>query len=106
MSKMQFEVSSRNVFKDLGLTNAEEHLVKAQLVYELDKALRNRKLNRVAAGELFRIPQRDVSKVLRGEFRQLPIHRLLGFLATLNPGIEIVVRPHRGQSAKAATHVF
>ena len=27
---------SRNVFKDLGVPNAEEHLVKAQLVFKID----------------------------------------------------------------------
>src|SRR5208337_1772149 len=63
MSKMTFEVGSRNVFKDLGLPNAEEHLVKAQLVYKIDTILRDRGLKQVEAGKLFGIPQPDVSKM-------------------------------------------
>ena len=40
------------VFKDLGLPNAEEHLVKAQLVYKIAAILRDRKLKQVEAGKI------------------------------------------------------
>jgi len=40
MSKKKFEVGSRNVYKDLGLPNAEEHLVKAQLCTRLTPSSR------------------------------------------------------------------
>jgi predicted XRE-type DNA-binding protein len=96
MSKTKFEVGSRNVFKDLGLPNAEEHL---------DTILRDRELKQVEAGRLFGIPQPDVSKMLRGEFRQFSVERLLRFLVALNHDVEIVVRPHRGQGDTAALHV-
>ncbi len=33
MSKKSYEIGSGNVFKDLGIPNAEEHLVKAQAPY-------------------------------------------------------------------------
>ena len=36
MSKRGYETGSRNVFKDLGLRNADEHFVKAQLVFKID----------------------------------------------------------------------
>src|SRR5690348_7347932 len=105
MSKTTFEVGSRNVFKDLGLPNAEEHLVKAQLVYKIDATLKKRKLKQVEAGKLFGIPQPDVSKMLRGEFRQFSVERLLRFLVALNHDVEIVVKPHRGQREGAVLHV-
>ncbi len=60
MSKVRTGVGSRNVFKDLGLPNAEEHLVKAQLVYKIDTIMRERGLKQVVAGKLFGIPQPDV----------------------------------------------
>jgi hypothetical protein len=34
--KIEHEVGSRNVFADIGLSNAEEHLIKAQLVHKID----------------------------------------------------------------------
>jgi predicted XRE-type DNA-binding protein len=102
MSKKSYEVGSGNVFKDLGLPNAEEHLIKAQLVHKIDTILKDRKLKQVEAGKLFGIPQPDVSKMLRGEFRQFSVERLLRFLVALDQDVEIVVRPHRGQGDSAA----
>jgi predicted XRE-type DNA-binding protein len=102
MSKKRVEVGSRNVFKDLGLPNAEEHLVKAQLVYKIDTIMKDRGLKQVEAGKLFGIPQPDVSKMLRGEFRQFSVERLLRFLVALNHDVEIVIRPHRGTIDPAA----
>ena len=96
MSKKKFDVGSGNVFKDLGLPNAEEHLVKAQLVYKIDAILKDRGLTQVQAGKLFGVPQPDVSKMLRGEFRQFSVERLLRFLVALNHDVEIVIKPHRG----------
>lgn len=105
MTKKKYETGSGNVFKDLGLQNAEEHLIKAQLVYKIDAILKDRKLKQVEAGKLFGVPQPDVSKMLRGEFRQFSVERLLRFLVALNHDVEIVVRPHRGGSDTAALHV-
>ena len=39
--------------------------------------------------------QPDVSKMLRGEFRQFSVERLLRFLVALNHDVEIVIKPHR-----------
>lgn len=105
MSKTKFEVGSRNVFKDLGLPNAEDHLVKAQLVYKIDSILKDRGLTQVEAGKLFGVPQPDVSKMLRGEFRQFSVERLLRFVVALNHDVEIVIKPHRGTGNAAALHV-
>jgi predicted XRE-type DNA-binding protein len=90
MRKNKCEVGGRNVFKDLGLPNAEERLIKAQLVYKIDAILKDRKLRQVEAGRLFGIRQPDVSKMLRGEFRQFSVERLLRFLVALNHDVGIV----------------
>ena len=94
------------MFKDLGLPNAEEHLVKAQLVYKIDKIMKDRGLKQVDAAELFGVRQPDVSKMLRGEFRQFSVERLLRFLVALNQDVEIVVKPHRDKDQAAAVQVF
>jgi predicted XRE-type DNA-binding protein len=95
MNKSNYERGSRNVFQDLGLPNAGEHLVKAQLVYKIDTILKDRGLKQVEAAKLFGIAQPDVSKLLRGEFRQFSVERLLRFLVALNHDVEIVIKPHR-----------
>ena len=94
--KLDYETGSGNVFADIGLPNAQEHLVKAQLVYKIDGLMKARSLKQVAAAKLFRVQQPDVSKMLRGDFRQFSVERLLRFLVALGQDVEIVVKPHKG----------
>ena len=105
-SKKGYSIGSGNVFKDLGIPNAEEHLIKAQLVLKIDTIINERGLKQADAADLLGIKQPDVSKMLRGEFRQFSVERLLRFLVALNQDVEIVVKPHRGNKKASALHVF
>jgi len=98
MSKKAYETGSGNVFKDIGVPNAKEHLIKAQLVFKIDSIMKARGLKQIEAADLFDIRQPDVSKMLHGEFRQFSVERLLRFLVALNQDVEIVVKPHRGRN--------
>lgn len=95
--KAKYEVGSENVFADIGLPNAEEHLIKAQLVLKIDRVLKARSLTQTDAARLLGIKQPDVSKMLHGDFRQFSVERLMRFLVTLGHDVEIVVKPHRGR---------
>jgi predicted XRE-type DNA-binding protein len=92
--------------KDIGVRNAEEHFVKAQLVSKIDALLKARGLKQVEAAELFGVRQPDVSKLLRGEFRQFSVERLLRFLVALDQDVGIVVKPHRDRNNAPALQVF
>lgn len=105
MSKKAYQTGDRNVFKDIGVQNAEEHFVKAQLVFKIDTLIKERGLKQVEAADLFGIRQPDVSKMLRGEFRQFSVERLLRFLVALDQDVEIVVKPHRGRNDAPTLHV-
>src|SRR5271168_2145237 len=105
MRKTGYLAGSGNVFKDIGLPNAEEHLVKAQLVLKIDTIMKDGGLKQIEAADLFGIKQPDVSKMLRGEFRQFSVERLLRFLVALDQDVEIVVKPHRNRNNAAALHV-
>jgi len=105
MSKKGYETGSGNVFKDLGVPNADEHFVKAQLVFKIDRLMKERGLKQIEAAGLFGIRQPDVSKMLRGEFRQFSVERLLRFLVALDQDVEIVVKPHRARGHSPALHV-
>jgi len=106
MSRKGYEIGSGNVFKDIGVPNAEEHFVKAQLVYKIDTIMKQRGLKQVEAAGLFGVRQPDISKMLRGEFRQFSVERLLRFLVALEQDVDIVVKPHRGKSNAPALHVY
>jgi predicted XRE-type DNA-binding protein len=87
-NKKRYETGSRNVFKDIGVPNAEEHLVKAQLVFKIDTIMKGRGLKQVEAADLFGVRQPDVSKMLRGDFRQFSVERLLRFLVALDQDVK------------------
>jgi predicted XRE-type DNA-binding protein len=87
--KERYEAGSRNVFKDNGVPHAEEHFVKAQLVFKIEKLMNARHLKQTEAADLFGIRQPDVSKMLRGEFRRLSVERLLRFLVALQQDVEV-----------------
>jgi len=97
--RVAFEVGSGNVFADVALPNAEEHLIKAQLVFKIDGLLKTRGLKQIEAAKLFGVKQPDISKMLRGDFRQFSVERLMRFLVALGQDVEIVVRPHRGRGS-------
>ena len=50
------------------------------LVFKIDTLMKARHLTQVEAAALFGVRQPDVSKMLRGEFRQFSVERLLRFL--------------------------
>ena len=103
--RIGYERGSGNVFADIGLPNADEHLIKAQLVYKISGLMKARGLKQVAAAKLFGVKQPDVSNMLRGDFRQFSVERLLRFLVALGQDVEIVVRPHKGTRNAAQLRV-
>jgi predicted XRE-type DNA-binding protein len=105
MSKKGYEVGSGNVFKDIGVPNAEEHLIKAKLVFKIDAIMKRRRMKQKEAADLFGVRQPDISNMLRGEFRQFSVERLLRFLVKLNQDVEIVIKPHRNRHNAPALHV-
>ncbi len=95
--KIKIERGSGNVFADLGRPDAEAHLLKAELVTRIDKIVRQRGLKQVEAAKLLGLSQPDVSRLLRGSFREYSIERLLRLLTTLGRDVEIVIRDPRSR---------
>ena len=83
---------SSNVFADLGLPDSDTHLVKAGLVTRIDAIVRQRGLTQTQAAKLLGLSQPDVSRLLRGDFREYSLERLLRLLTSLGPDVDIVVR--------------
>ena len=105
MNNRRQQIGGRNVFNDLSKPKADEHRIKAKLVFKIDTILKERGLKQVEAAGLIGIRQPDVSKMLRGEFRQFSVERLLRFLVALDQDVEIVVKPHRGAGSTPALQV-
>jgi predicted XRE-type DNA-binding protein len=96
---------SENIFADLGLLDAGTHLLKAQIVSEIYRAVRGRKLTQTRAGKLMGITQPEVSRMFKGNFREYSVDRLMGFLTAFDRDVEIVVRLRR-KGGKGGTITF
>ena len=92
---LEQEPSSGNVFADLGLAGAGEHLIKAGLVVRIDRIIRKQGLTQAAAAEVMGIDQPKVSAMLAGQFRGYSVERLMRFLVALGHDVEIVVKPRK-----------
>lgn len=97
---LERESSTGNVFADLGLSNASEHLVKAGLVVRIGRVIKQRKLTQAAAAEIMGIDQPKVSAMLSGRFRGYSVERLMRFLVALGHDVEIVVKPRKRSTAE------
>jgi predicted XRE-type DNA-binding protein len=97
--KIQITKGSENIFADLGLPDADSHFLKAQMVAELYRFAKARKLTQ--AGKRVGISRPEVSRLFRGNFREYSIERLIGLLTAFAHDVEIVVRPHKMTTGKA-----
>jgi predicted XRE-type DNA-binding protein len=102
---IEVETGSGNVFADLGLPDADAHLLKAQLVSRIDGIIRRRKLTQAKAGELLGLSQPDISRLLRGHFRDFSLERLLRLLMALDRDVEIVIRRKPKSRARSQLHI-
>jgi predicted XRE-type DNA-binding protein len=103
--KTPVEVGSGNVFKDLGLPDAEQRLAKAELARVIRKLLQERDLSQAETAELLGISQPDVSDLVRGRLARFSLERLERFLLALGVDIRIQIGPPRGARKRGALTV-
>ena len=96
---------SGNVFADLGMSNPEERLAKAQLASLIDDVIRERALTQQDAAALMGIDQPKVSHLLRGRLSGFSTQRLIDFLNALGRDVEIVVRAAPKSRKRGRMHV-
>ena len=95
------ERGSGNVFADLGFADADAHIVKAELVSRIDDIVRDRGLTQTEAARVMGASQPDVSRLLRGDFREYSLERLFRLLNALGRDIDIVIRrPRSGDGGR------
>ena len=99
----KIEHGSTNVYADLGIGEADEMLVKAQLATKIGEIIKQRKLTQIQAAELLGIPQPKLSNMLRGQFRGISETKMIECLTRLGRNVEIVVKA--GARSKVVGHV-
>lgn len=103
--KIEYEISSGNVFADLGLSNPEERLAKADLAIQINDLITEKKLTQKAAALLLDIDQPKVSDLSRGRLAGFSLERLFRFLNILGQDITIKVTPKKKTKQKAGVIV-
>ncbi len=91
-----FETGSGNVFADLGLPDAEELLLKAQLMQAINAEITRRGLSQAEAGELVGLAQPDLSRIANGRGVGFSAERLMDVLRHLGRDVEILVSSASG----------
>jgi len=92
--------SSGNVFADIGLPNAAEHSIKADIILRIAARIKSKGLTQAKAASLLGLAQPDVSKLLRGHFAGYTYDRLFGYLNAL--GEKICIEISEAKSKKDA----
>ncbi len=94
---------SKNLFADLGYADPETHRLKAGLVSRIQDIIGDSKLTQVEAAERMGLSQPDVSRLLRGQFRDVSVERLMRMLTKLGCDVDIVVRGDGKATTKGDT---
>ncbi|WP_019499947.1 helix-turn-helix domain-containing protein [Pseudanabaena sp. PCC 6802] len=104
--EIQVYSSSGNVFADLGLPNADELLIKAELAHQISELISERELTQIEAAKLLGIDQPKVSALVRGKLSGFSTERLFRFLNALGRNVEIRVTPNLESNVQAETRVI
>ncbi len=94
-----------SAYEALGYKDHEEMATKANLVIEIDRAIKKKKLTQIQAAGLFNISQPKLSELLRGRFRGYSVERLIHFLNKLGKDVDIVVKT-KPRNRKACVSVY
>ena len=88
-----------NVYAQLGFPDAEEMLVKAQLVSKIGETLHKRGWSQQEAAKILGLSQPKLSKMLRGQFRGISEMKMMECLVRLGRPVKIVV----GRESKSSS---
>ena len=90
--EIEVYTSCGNVFADLGFPDAEEMLVKAELVRKINDIIIEQKLTKLDLAKTLDINEDEVPDLLHGRLLTFPLESLLKFLSILGKDIEIKVK--------------
>jgi len=94
-SRKQVTISPASAFHALGLADADDLLLRAELMRRIGRVIAARGLTQRAAGALMRMDQPRVSALLAGKIARFSTDRLLRALADLGQDVELRIRPAR-----------
>ena len=95
--KLEYEVSSGNVFQDLGLEQPDELLARASLLNEVSNLIKTSGLPQKKVAEKLGISQPKVSMLVGGRLSAFSTDTLLHYLSILGCEVQIHVKKPRSK---------
>jgi predicted XRE-type DNA-binding protein len=94
MATTKIRRSTGNVFQDLGFSpeDAENLKLRADLMIELSKLIKVRRLTQAKAAKVFGVSQPRVSDLVRGKIDRFSVDTLVAMLGHAGAHVELIVR--------------
>jgi predicted XRE-type DNA-binding protein len=105
-SNEKVEHGSNNVFADLGLEDAEERLLKAELATKIAQLIEKKGWTQAQTAERTALDQPKVSRLLRGQLSGFSADRLFAILNRLGHSVEVRISPKERAPEKSFTRVI
>lgn len=88
---IEIHASSGNVFADLGFDDAEAQVLalRADLMAQVEKTIKARKMTQIAASKVLGLSQSRVSDLTRGKVEKFSLDMLVTFAAKLGKPAQI-----------------
>jgi len=100
------EVSSGNVFADLGFVDADERMLKAQLAVKIAELIERKGWTQARTAEVIGLDQPKVSHLLRGRLSGFSADRLISILNRLGHSVEVRISAKERAPNKTRTRVM
>jgi predicted XRE-type DNA-binding protein len=71
---IEFELSSGNVFADLGFENSEEMLLKSKLVRQINNRIKEQALSSIRVSEVLNLDEKMLSNLSKGALTELTMN--------------------------------
>ncbi|MBI4534374.1 MAG: XRE family transcriptional regulator [Candidatus Melainabacteria bacterium] len=94
MKKHDYEISSGNIFKDLGFGDEEavNLLARTDLIIEIKRIVKENRWSQAEAAKILKISQPRVSELMTTRIEKFSLDILLKFLARLGKHVSFVVQ--------------
>jgi len=92
--------STKSAFHALGLPDADDLVLRAELMRKIAEIIAARGLTQTQAGELMHMDQPRVSALLKGKIVKFSTDRLLKALSDLGQDVELRITPARRRKGR------
>ncbi len=95
--KIEYTVSSGNVFKDIGVADPDIALIKSEISREIFGMMKSKNLSKSKAAEMIGITPEKMTDILIGKLKDFTLEKLLRFMNRLGNDIYISYFPKKSK---------